>query len=210
MQGETRSGRGVVLLLAGVLCASAVYADEDPALQWLLEKKATTAPAAATQPAETPTTLPSPLVKKTAPAASRLAEITLSNGSALTCPVSTTADKPLRVWVEAAHEYRDIPLESIARIEASVVWERLEKEWHFIASGSDLKEYTGRTYPARETAHTLTLKDGTSITGGIVAPIYILLPDGQQKTYVLHKRDKGQPGQTLEELVYIKTIVFKD
>ena len=58
----------------------------------------------------------------------------------------------------------------IRSIDAQVIWEREEKEWHFKESGSDIKEFTGKSYPCRETSYTLTLVNGQTLTGGIVEP----------------------------------------
>jgi len=94
-------------------------------------------------------------------------------------------------------------------MEARVVWERQQPEWEFAESGSDIKQFSGKTYPARETQYVLTLKDGSSETGGIAAPIYFEGSDGT-KIFILHKRDKGEVGQALTDLVYVKSIRFLD
>src|SRR5207245_11487756 len=130
------------------------------------------------------------------PDAARPGVIDLSDGKIVRGNIATTAEKQLRVWVEADKQYQDIPFSMIRSIQATIVWERDEREWRFKASGSDVKEYSGRTYPARETTYKITLSDGQSIEGGIVAPLYVTGDDnGSTKTYVLHKRDKGEPGQ---------------
>jgi hypothetical protein len=135
--------------------------------------------------------------------------VTLSDGSTISGPISTTPDKPLRIWVDAEHQYIDVPLEQVRRIEASVLWERVEREWHFIASGSDVKEYTGRNYPARELQFTFTLRDGRRITGGTVAPLYVQA-DGSQHLIVLPKRQKGELGAGLASLLYPKTVEISE
>ncbi len=115
----------------------------------------------------------------------------------------------MRVWVEAQKEYKDLPFASIQSIDAQVVWEREEQEWHFKESGSDIKEYSGKTYPARETQYQITLNSGKTITGGVAEPLYLMTPDGHE-TYALHKRDKGELGQSLDELVYVKHVEFEN
>jgi hypothetical protein len=89
------------------------------------------------------------------------------------------------------------------------VWEREEKEWHFKDSGSDIKEYSGKSYPARETQYKVTLLNDQTMTGGIVAPLYAITTTGD-KLLVLYKRSKGEVGQTLKDLAYVKTVVFED
>lgn len=111
----------------------------------------------------------------------------------------------MRIWDDEKKEYRDVPFKLIRSMEAKVLWERDEREWKFKASGSDIKEYSGKTYPARETQYIVTLVNGQTITGGIAAPIYLDTPNGQ-KVFVLHKRDKGEVGQALKDLVYVQKI----
>lgn len=133
----------------------------------------------------------------------------LSDGQAIIGSISTTADKPIRVFDRERKEYRDVPFKLIRSARASVLWEREEREWHFKESGSDIKEYTGKTYPAREMQYTLTLMNGQTVAGDVVAPLYVTV-DGKETTYVLHKRDKGEVGQTLKDLVYVKSVELEE
>ncbi len=165
-------------------------------------KHATTAPA--TMPAAPAARATRPLTRPSQ-AQELSGNIKLSDGSTITGPITTTPSKPLRIWVEQQHEYIDVPLEEVRMIEASVLWERMEREWHFIASGSDVKEYTGRTYPARELQFTFTLQDGRKITGGTVTPLYVQ-QEKQQRLIVLPKRQKGEIGTELGSLLYPKVI----
>jgi hypothetical protein len=49
------------------------------------------------------------------------------------------------------------------------------------------------------------LVNGQTVTGGIVAPLYVL--EGETKSmHVLNKRQKGEIGQTLKDLVYIRRV----
>jgi hypothetical protein len=135
--------------------------------------------------------------------------LTLSNGEKIRGRLSHTAEKPVRIWIETEKEYRDIPFKLIASFEAKVTLEYDEKEWHFKESGSDIKEFTGKSYPCRETSYTLTLVNGQTLTGGIVEPIYLQGRD-EAYTFSLLKRDKGKVGQTLKELIFVKRVDFDD
>ncbi len=139
---------------------------------------------------------------------SRPGKLTLSDGTVITGKLATTIDKPIRVWVAKEKDYEDLPLDQIASAEAIVVWERDEQEWNFKETGSDIKVYSGRTYPARQTQYKFTLTDGSIITGDVVAPLYVTTSDGKTKTYVLYKRDKGEIGQKLSDRPYVKTVTF--
>jgi hypothetical protein len=201
-----------LLVLAGAASALAdapATRPADDSVDWLLS---TAKPAPATRPDEDadhlPTTAPaSPLVDTQQQTDLRTGTLTLSDGQVIHGQFAHTAEKPLRIWVEADQKYDDIPFDQIKSLDAIVMWEREEQEWHFKESGSDIKEYSGKTYPARETNFKLTLNDGQTITGAIDEPIYQVLPGGQT-LFTLNKRDKGPIGQSLEQLVYIKHAEF--
>ncbi|MEZ0263940.1 MAG: hypothetical protein ACAI43_04370 [Phycisphaerae bacterium] len=131
--------------------------------------------------------------------------ITLSDGEKVKGRLATTLDQPIRVYDPERKEYRDVPWPLIKSIEAKVLWERDEREWAFRQSGSDIKVYSGKTYPARETAYTVTLADGKTVTGSIAAPIYLETAK-DPKTFILHKRAKGDVGQTLKQLAYVARV----
>jgi len=139
----------------------------------------------------------------------RRAVMTLSNGEKIKGRFSTTYEQPIRVFDPERKEYRDIPFKLIKSLEAKVIWERDEKEWHFKESGSDIKEYSGKTYPARETTYTFTLANSQSISGSVAAPLY-LEKDKGSTAFILHKRDKGEVGQTLKQLIYVMRVDFEE
>ena len=150
---------------------------------------------------------PRPLTMGKTDPDSRRGTITLSDGTSVTGQISTTAGKPLRIWVEQEKEYHDLPLRSVTSVSAEVLWEKDEPQFRFKESGSDVKVETGKTYPARETVYRFTMSDGSTVTGGIVAPVQVTTADGAT-TYILHKRDKGDAGQSLADLKYVKQIDF--
>lgn len=204
-----RSRHVVVLLgLAGVALGQSqpTTAPADPTVDWLLGQKS----AATTGPS----TLPaggagSPLTKRDGNAEARAGTITMSDGSVIKGQIRSTPGKPIRVWDDSIKQYVDIPFKAIASAKAGVLWERDEKEWHFVASGSDIKEYTGKTYPARETTYEFTLSSGKTVAGGVVAPLYVTTAEGE-RLLVLNKRAKGEVGQGLKDLVYVQGIRFED
>ncbi len=188
--------------LAGVLMAAEpAKKTGDDDMDFLLGKAK---PSAATSkpviPKERPQTMPGAENPE-----ARMGVVILSNGEKIRASLATTREKPIRLWDDKDEKYKDIPFDLIKSAEAKITWERDEKEWHFIASGSDLKEFTGKTYPARELQYEVMLINGQKITGGIVSPIYAT-GSGQTLTYVLNKRQKGDVGQTLKQLIYVKKV----
>jgi len=189
-----------------LLCATAAGpATRDAADDILgLSTPATPRPAAAE-----PATRPSVFKPPADDGETRPGTVTLSDGTVVSGKIATTAERPIRIWVAQEKQYEDVALSQVASAEAQVTWERDEPEWNFKDSGSDIKVYSGKTYPARETTYKVTLTDGTVLTGGVVAPLYVTADDGKSRTLVLHKRDKGPVGQTLAKLVYVKRVELK-
>jgi hypothetical protein len=160
-----------------------------------------------------------------------------SNGTLTRGKIYLTRGQVLRIYDPSKEEHRDIPLKSVREIRGLVEKEWMEAEWRFKENASDEKVLTGRKYPARVYTHEVVLKRGGSIKGSLSAVIYIEPeeektepePDEEEtepaektaKTkeadesraikpvrYLLHKRDKGEPGQMLRHLVYVERIVL--
>jgi hypothetical protein len=135
----------------------------------------------------------------------------LSDGIVLVGQIYLTRDKRLMIYDEKKERQREVPLRAIKQIECRVKKEWMEKEWKFNELTQDEKLYTGRQYPAREYVHTITLTNGRTITGPLSAIVYIqplVSTSGKipVEHFLLHKRDKGNPGQKLKDLLYVKRI----
>ncbi len=195
----------IALVGSGVaIAASPATEPMDATVDWLMHQS-TTAPAIAASTEPAAATQPATPFKSPEEDSAQLGVITMSDGTIIRGSVATTEEKPVRIWDEQQKEYQDVPFGMIRTIEAEVLWERDEKEWRFKASGSDVKEFSGKTYPARETKYKFTLAGGQIVEGNVVAPLYVTTADGKNMTLVLHKRDKGQAGQTLGQLVFVKS-----
>lgn len=200
---------GLLLATACGAAAPATKPSQDSAVDWLFGQSKD-APAAKPEDDHRPTSEPaSPLEGEKVDEDMRVGTMLTSDSEKIHGHFYHTAGKPFRIWVESEGEYKDIPFNMIKSLEAKVLWEREQQEWHFKASGSDIKEYTGKTYPARETEYTATLLDGRTITGAMVEPLYQIEGD-EQKLYTLNKRDKGKVGQSLKDLVYVMKVEFED
>ncbi len=148
--------------------------------------------------------------------------IEMSDGTKHPGLIYLTRDKRLQVFDKEMQRQREVPLNVIKKVECSVKKEWLEKEWKFRETANDEKLYTGRSYPVREYVHTITLKDDRTITGALAAIVYVeppkygpVRPEGspvsvEPERFLLHKRAKGEMGETLKSLVYVKRITFSD
>ena len=161
----------------------------------------TTAPAATSEPAGAATDAPSR--EDALPGV-----VELSNGQQMPGYLYTTRDKDWELYVEADKNYHRIPFIAVLSITANVVEEGKELEWRWKAMGVPEKVYTGRSYPTRRCTWTFHLIDGTRVTGAIKGqPLWIEYQGGKTGPLVIHERDKGELGQTLKDLVYIRQII---
>ncbi len=134
--------------------------------------------------------------------------VELSSGLKMPGRIFTTRAKRLKVYNIEKEIYEYVPVPALKRIEAVVVWERQQRQWRFKEAGSTEKVYTGETYPARMLSYRLTLRNDHRITGDVLGqPLYIAREDRTDR-FVLHKRRKGAVGESLEDLVYIRAVVF--
>ncbi len=130
-----------------------------------------------------------------------------SNGRMLPGHIWTPSGKAWRIYELASKQFRDIPLDVVKRIDAVVEWERMEDDWRWKEGGMDVKIYTGKQYPNRMTTYRFTLLDDREIIGNI-AQMFFLELGGEVARATLHKRQQGKIGQSLDDLPYVRTVVF--
>jgi hypothetical protein len=140
----------------------------------------------------------------------------LSNGTVVRGKVYLTRGYDLRIYDAKREEFRNVPLRAVEEINCQVEKEWLEREWRFKENANDEKIYTGRTYPSRIYTHQIKLTRGDVMSGPLGVVVYVA-PDSapgqvndqaKPQRFMLHKRDKGEPGQTLSDLVYVQKIVL--
>ena len=144
--------------------------------------------------------------------------IEMSDGTVHCGMLYLTRDKRLQINDEKIQRQREIPLNVVKQIDCKVKKEWMEKEWKFKELAKDEKMYTGRSYPAREYDHTVTLQDGRTIEGGLSGVVFLQpqLYDPKKpneyraaiepQKFLIHKRDKGEFGDELKSLKYVKLI----
>lgn len=142
--------------------------------------------------------------------------VELSDGRIVAGNIYLTRDKRLKVADDKMKRQREIPLQKVQEIECKVKKEWMEKEWRFKELALDEKLYTGRVYPSREYDHVITLRDGRKINGQLSEILYVQPLSAKEpgesrqnvepEKFFLHKRDKGENGQTLKTLIYVKRV----
>jgi len=133
--------------------------------------------------------------------------VEMSDGKVHPGQVMLTRDARLKIFDEQQKKHREIPLKAIKRIDCTVQKEWVEEEWRFKENASDEKYFTGRSYPSREYTHKITLQNGQKIEGTLSGIVYVRAdPAAEPERYLLHQRDKGNPGTDLKSLVYVRSI----
>jgi hypothetical protein len=171
---------------------------------WLSQAKSDTRPA--TQPA-------------TAPAAAGTNEtfrrkdalpgaIELSNGKVIPGWLYTTVEKNWEVWSEQEKRWHLVPFIAALSITAVVEEEVMEKKWRWKEMGVPERVYTGEEYPARRLSWKIHLIDDTTISGPIKGqPLWVEYGGKKAGPFILAERSKGEVGQKLSDLVYVKRII---
>jgi hypothetical protein len=134
--------------------------------------------------------------------------IELSSGLKVPGRIYTTRAKRLKIYNLQCERYEYVPVAALKQIEGKVEWERMDKEWRFKEAGNPEKVYTGREYPVRMLAWTLTLRNDHEIVGHILGQPLYAEHNGKVERFILHKRDKGEMGRTLSDIPYIRRVVF--
>jgi hypothetical protein len=134
--------------------------------------------------------------------------VELSTGLKVPGLIYTTRAARIRIYNLQREVYEYVPVPALKGIETAVEWERMDKEWRFKEAGNPEKIYSGREYPVRKVAYTLTLRNDHTITGHVLgAPLYVD-HNGTVERFILHDRDKGPMGSTLAELKYVRRVAF--
>ncbi len=133
--------------------------------------------------------------------------LTLAGGKQFAGYVFTTRGRGWRLYDPAKKKYRDIPTIIVRKIEAVVLWERMDPDWRWEKMGDDKKVYTGRFYPNRMLQYKFTLVNGRTLQGAIAQPLTVEWHN-ERTRFILHKRQKGELDQKLEDIPYVKSIVF--
>ena len=142
--------------------------------------------------------------------------VEMSDGKVYPGAIYMTRDKRLKMYDETLKRQREVPLRVVKQIECEVLKEWMEKEWRFKGTTTAEKYYTGRQYPSREYAHTITLQDDRTISGPLAEIVFVKpyadptatghRPQEETKRLFLQKRNKGDLGTDLKSLTYVRLI----
>ena len=134
--------------------------------------------------------------------------VELSDGRILAGGLYTTVEKPWVVFVQKESRWRRVPFINALSITAVVVSEKIELRWRWKAMGEPEKVYTGKKYPTRRFMWKFRMLDGSYLTGAIKGqPLWVQYGRKRHGPFVLHERSRGQDGQSLKDLLYVKRVI---
>ena len=120
--------------------------------------------------------------------------------------IYTTRAARLKVYNLDREVWEFVPVPALKSIDATLEWERMDKEWRFKEAGNPEKVYSGRECPVRKVQYVLTLLNDHKIRGHILGqPLYVGRDDKADR-FLLNDRSKGAMGETLDSLKYIKHV----
>jgi hypothetical protein len=150
----------------------------------------------------------SPFADPQQPTNAQPGTIVLSDGTSIPGWISTTQDQPLRLYVPASRRYVQIPLRQVVRIQAIVQWQRQQPPWYWKEPANDEKILAGQAYPVRKTSYRIRLRDDSELVADVAQTLWLRQADGHVRRFLLHKRQKADPGTTLEDLLSVQEVLF--
>lgn len=138
-----------------------------------------------------------------------------SDGKRRTGLLWLTPGKRLTIFDRAQQTYREFTLQELVAIRVDPEQEVVERVWRWKENASNEKVFTGETYPWRLCVTTLTVRDAegkqATVTGDLSAALYLEEKPGEKPVRVLlYRRQKGETGQALSDLVYVTAVNFED
>jgi hypothetical protein len=124
------------------------------------------------------------------------AVVTLSTGERSEGTFALTAGRKLELYDVQKSKRLAIDPKEIARVSAVVEEEKLEQGWMFPYK-----------YPLRTLQSEVTLTSGETLRGRVTCVFYLEGEDDTRRFFLVANQ-KGEKGQTLEDLVYVKQVVL--
>lgn len=132
--------------------------------------------------------------------------VTFSDGSVTAGEARVIGSRPLTLVPIGEDRQRMFQLSDLALLEQTVEKAGMEHPWTFKEAGKPEKVYLDGEYPLVNLRTTVTLINGSVVTGHVIsAALSLKSGDGQQKLF-LQRQLKGTRSEKLEDLVYLRTI----
>ncbi len=129
--------------------------------------------------------------------------VRLSDGRTFSGDIDLPA---VRLYPSGKRGLRRIDPRDIALIRLWVEREELKQAWVFVEESSPEKLKLPSSYPVRRYRAEVVLRSGARLTGRLVPVSFMLSLPEEDLTFVLRCNQTGKPGQSLEDLLYVREV----
>lgn len=137
------------------------------------------------------------------------ASVTWSDGRQAWMTISARPGLALQILPTGAGKRVKVPWEDVLALRLEPEKEGMEEVWRWKEGGSDEKIKTGKSYPWRQYTVVVATADGREIKGRLAAGFALTaISEGATEQLVISPRHKGEMGQKLADLVYVKEITL--
>ncbi len=135
------------------------------------------------------------------------ARITSSSGENAEGDFALTVGKKLDIFDVVKKKRFSVAADEIVRVSVSIEEEKMEQGWMFKEEGLKDKIKLPFFYPLRQLLTDITLTSG-AVLHGHCNGVFYLEKDGDSKRYLILANQKGEKGQTLNDIPFVKEIAF--
>jgi hypothetical protein len=136
------------------------------------------------------------------------ATVTLSSGERHEGAFSFTEGRKLELYDAQKSKRIRIDAAEIARVSVTVEEEKLEQGWMFKEESDHTKIKLPFKYPLRRLVTEVTLVSGDVLKGRVIGCVFYLETESDRKRFFFTSDQKGEKGQALQDLVYVKEVVL--
>jgi hypothetical protein len=134
--------------------------------------------------------------------------VTFSDGTVWTGTVALASGAKLQLHDGKA--VRTLDPAQVAGLVFAPRAESMERAFSMPEPGKPIRIETGEAYPLRQLAVRVRLTDGTSLAGNLYATALTVLVGEEKRKLPLPSKQRGKPGERLDQLVYVQQVRFGD
>ncbi len=138
----------------------------------------------------------------------RPGSVTFSDGTVWEGAISLASGAKLTMHDGRA--MRTLDPAQVAELAFAPRQESMERAFSMPEPGKPIRVETGEAYPLRQLAVRVRLADGTAIAGHLYATAMRVLVGDEQRKLLLPAKQRGEPGQRLDQLVYVQRVCYAD
>ncbi len=152
----------------------------------------------------------SPFAREEVPREERWGTVWLSDGTKFEGPLHLTMARDLTVYDDEEKEWKQFKLSELQRVSFGVEKTEEVPVWRWKEGGSDEKVYTGESYPNLTLWCEAVTSSEEKARGHVLGTVIHGEGEKEKKKFILRKYVRGKTGETPEQVVYPREIVFHE